>query len=399
MKQFREVFPEEYRSPSYPTQRISQLEELFSTLSKDPDEQFFHLVLIVDGLRLRFLEAENFFKGEVYKEYVKLLEEQSDLKKRRPSMGMANIREWEIEIKKIEVGIDGIQQEKERILSQIKAELDDNESDANPQSFTEYLNLKRLKFSDGKPVSKKRALEFPKIATGMKTWPFLYQSLSRYLPMLDQTDKLLMIPKLVEADAIDRGSDIDGLVEDEAYIQELAQLMMGSDCDGLKEYLLAYRTERIKKREAANQKAKSLQARRVMAHENVISTVAGVRAGNVILVSHEDMNRIGDHRDTIEALKASFKKYAKAKKAGQVNQIIVSDENLPMLQQDVAAIILKGITDLESAKTIGKDAEAQAPGAPRKDEHKRQLFEFEYQQGTLVVDPESGDTPNTQDNR
>jgi len=187
MKQFDQVFPEEYRNPSYPTQRIAQLEEMFSTLSKDPEEHFFHLVLIVDGLRLRFLEADNFFKGKAYKEYIRLLERQSDLKKRKPAMGMANIREWEIELRNVEVSIDGIQQEKERLLSRIKAELDGNESNASPQSFTEYLNLRRLKLWDGKSVSKKKAMDLQKIATDMVTWPFLYQSLSQYLPMFDLT--------------------------------------------------------------------------------------------------------------------------------------------------------------------------------------------------------------------
>jgi len=210
------------------------------------------------------------------------------------------------------------------------------------------------------------------------------------------TDKLLKVPKLVEVDAIDRSNDIDGLVEDEAYIQDLAKLMMGSDCDGLKDYLLANRTVRTKQREVATQKAKSLQARKVKAHDNVISTFAGVRAGSLILISHEDINRIGDHKDTIDALKSAFKKYAKAKKDGQVTQIVVSDENLLMLQHDVAAIVLKGITDLESAKTTCQNAEAQIPGASRKDGHKRQLFEFEYQEGISAVDAESTDIPKTE---
>lgn len=396
MRSFREVFPEEYRSPSYPTQRISQLEEMFSTLSKDPEENFFHLVLIVDGLRLRFLEAEKFFKGEAYKEYIRLLEKESDLKKRKPASGTAYIKEWEIELKKLEASLDGIQQEKERILSRIMAELGGSESNANPQCFTEYLSLKRLKLWDGKPVPKKKAIELQKIAANMETWPLLYQTLSQYLPMFNLADKLLMVPKIVEVDAIDRGNDIDGLVEDEAYIQELAKHIMGSDTDCLKDYLLAYRTERHKQRETAMQKAKSLQARKLKAHDNVISTVAGVRAGGHILISHEDMNRISDHKDTIEALKSVFKKYARAKKDGQVTQNVVSDENLPMLQHDVRAVVLRGIAELESAMATDQNAEAQILGTPRKDEHKRQLFEFEYHRGISVVDTERGNALDTE---
>ena len=36
MKRFDQVFPKEYKSPSYSTQRISQLEELFKIESESP---------------------------------------------------------------------------------------------------------------------------------------------------------------------------------------------------------------------------------------------------------------------------------------------------------------------------------------------------------------------------
>ena len=58
MKRFEDVFPIEYRSPSYPTQRILQLEELFRIESEKTEQRFFHLCLIMEGLRWRFYNAD-----------------------------------------------------------------------------------------------------------------------------------------------------------------------------------------------------------------------------------------------------------------------------------------------------------------------------------------------------
>ncbi len=139
MKRFDDVFPKEYKSPSYPTQRISQLEELFTIESAEPEKRFFHLCLIMDGLRWRFFNAEGFFKGKGHKTYQWLLERQFDLKRRKPASGMALIREWEKETYEIETRIANLEEHKKKILNQIQAELDVDAAFELPKSLAEYL--------------------------------------------------------------------------------------------------------------------------------------------------------------------------------------------------------------------------------------------------------------------
>ena len=95
MKQFDDVFTKEYKSPSYPTQRILQLEDLFKIESERAREAVLPSLLNHGRAPRRFFTADGFFKGKGHKTYQWLLERQIDLKRQKPASGMAPIREWE----------------------------------------------------------------------------------------------------------------------------------------------------------------------------------------------------------------------------------------------------------------------------------------------------------------
>ena len=210
--------------------------------------------------------------GKAHKVYQGLLERQRDLKGRKPASGMAPVREWEEETEDVELRIAGFEEQKKKILDQIQAELEVDAAFELPRSLAEYLGLKRLKYHDGGPVPKGKALALQKIAAGMEVWPYLYYSLPRHMSMFDQTDKLANIPKVVEVDALDRDKETEELVEDDAYIEDLAQFMTGNDTKEIKAYVEGHREARIKAREAATERAKRTRLMKGKVQENVISS-------------------------------------------------------------------------------------------------------------------------------
>jgi hypothetical protein len=398
MKQFDDVFPKEYKSPSYPTQRISQLEDLFKIESEQPEKRFFHLCLIMDGLRLRFYNADEFYKGKGHKTYQRLLERKIDLKRQKPASGMAPIREWEKETQEIATRIANLEEHKKKILDQIQAELDVDEAFELPKSLAEYLGLKRLKYHDGSVVPKRKALELQKIGADMETWPYLYYSLPRHMSMFDQADKLANIPKIVKADALDRGRRIEELVEDDAYVEELAQFLTGNDCEGIKTYIAGHREERDKAREAAKKRPR---VERIQEYVLAEYPDRSLMLGSEVLIAPTDFLQILRSEKYRKELTALFKRYViKGSRSSRqdegprrsILELVVDGDRVPDLKCAVAELIENSKAEAEhEAKVEVPNGGAEAALIRSPSHSRKDLFFGEYWGIDPIRDDEGGE--------
>jgi len=385
MKSFKEVFPPEYNELDYAWRGISELETMFTGESEKPNEGFFFLCLIVDGIKWRFKKTEDFYKGEVYKGYLAALEEQRILATRKPAAGFALQHEWDEKIKSGTLQIEDIEDFKNKIDRQIQIELDCGNEIMLPRSFAEYSGLKRLKYKDGSIPTKKKISELRRIAEEMRKYPYLYYSLSKGQAMFDATDRVVLIPKLIEIDALEPGASVERLVEDDAYIAELRQVVIESDAGALRESITGGREE-LKKRRQAIAKAVKNRPQSETPQEYVLEKRVdrSIMLGNTILIEPEDYVQIQRDEQGRKELAAIFGRYVREasrpsnKYEGpprSITENIVDEEKRQELINAVVEFINKMKAELEQSANPEPTEGETAPVtvAPREIDRKNLL--------------------------
>lgn len=379
MRSFCDVFPEEYQSPSYPTQRISVLEGLFKEYSRAPEKNFFHLALIADGLRLRFLASREFHHGEFYKGYHKRLEELGKLKRQKPTSGAAIIAEWGSKVHELEVIIAKFEGKREVDEKRLHAELETEDGKPIPVEFDEYAKSSRLKYASGVAVPAKKLRELQRIGAALDDIPYVYWELSRQLILFEQTEKLAMVPRIMQVDMIDRLRSIIDLAQDDEYIQGLVVLLKDSDERTLQNHIKGHKEERESKRKEIAEKAKGARLAEKDPREIPISTINGIWAEGTELISKEDWNIVKSDADSMAALKGIFGRNVVS--IGE-RPVLKKESELEVFVRDVRMVVQKKIEQLQKESA---QANQESFNEPRRRPIRDDLFEGEIREG--IFDP------------
>jgi hypothetical protein len=369
MKSFKDVFPsEDYDENRYWERPISELEQMFTPTSEYPNEDFFYLCLIVNGIRCRFKQAEVFYKGHEYRLYLRALEKRRKLEVTKPKNGPELIS-WETAYQKAQNQAEGYEMPMRDIERKLRGELDRWDDVTLPQSFTDYCSLKRLKLHDGSSVPKKKMIELNKVAEAMLEYaPFYYPLLEGH-KLFDMTEKLVLIPKVLEADADYREMSLDELAEDAEYInKDLGEFLDDNDAVDIRKYVAADKKERRQKRVEMEQRVKENKRKTaVPPHELYIRYDGHLMAGNTVLVSREDWGHIQDDEKCRLDLKAIIKQYKRSstrmarpeegpRKA--VTKQLVDDDKLQPLQRAIGEYLQKREKKLAASKQDGEQPTA-----------------------------------------
>jgi hypothetical protein len=367
MKSFKEVFPaEDYNEAAYGWRKITELETMFTQASQDSNEDFFYLCLIVDGLWWRCSEAERFYKGKNYKQYLEVLEELRQLVRNKPTDGQDT--EWKNAIQKKQNQVESYEEEMNEIERKLRGDLDLWHDEKLPRSFAEYCGLKRLKCYNGKVATRKKILELRKIAEGMLQFaPFYYPLLGR-LKLFEITDKVVLVPKILETDADSREQSLDGLSLDLGYAQELAEFLDTHNVADIKGYIEADKTERKRKREDMDRKAKENRKKKAIPPHRIYPRFdQQLMAGDEVLLSREDWWAIKEDTKSLEEVKAILHKFSKPAMrearpeegpSRMITEPVIDDDKLQALQDALSEYMRENKRQKEIAsKPAGEVAE------------------------------------------
>ena len=223
--------------------KIYAQEELLNDALSDPEENVHQLFLLGSGIRMRFGPAEEFFGKAVEEKYHREVLKGEELKKTRP-IGAAAQRAWGKELEDNELQVASYERWVAEIKENLRMELAADYSDELPMTFDQYAGTGRLVGPDEKPLTKKKVIEMARVGKDERVWPYLYVGLGERINLFEASEELTMIPRIIEIAEEDIRRPIEELVEDDAYIADLAELLMNNNPDGLRDWIDGYRVVR-----------------------------------------------------------------------------------------------------------------------------------------------------------
>jgi len=207
-------------------------------------EELVKIVRIVDGIRWRFVEAEKFFGKAAEERYHSALENRDRLRKTMPMGNAEALRKWQKDVETNQQKIESFETWIKEIEATLRQELAEDFTFKLPRTFDQYAGCHRLTVAYEKPVTKKKILEMGCIGEDIGEWPYLYARLQEKIVLFDALEELTMVPRILEIAQEDIGRPMEELVEDDAYIADLAELLMNNNPNGLRDWIEGYRAVR-----------------------------------------------------------------------------------------------------------------------------------------------------------
>jgi len=314
MRKFDEVFRDR-KERDFCWMKISEQEELFEDAMSDPEENVHQLFLLASGIRMRFGPAEEFFGKVVEEQYHHEVLKSGELKKTRPIGGAEVQRAWIKNIEENKLTIEMYESQIKDIEVKLRQELAEDYSYKLPRTFDEYAGRRRLAMTDGEAITKKKVIELARIGKDERAWPYLYIGLGERMNLFDATEELTMVPRILEIAEEDIGRPIEDLVEDDAYIDELAEMLLSKNKVELREWIDGYRHERMHAEKPRTKKKKEKKSIFPTApvRKVLLPVYEGpghmLMAGRIVVLEGEDAVRISGDEYIAKAFREITKQF------------------------------------------------------------------------------------------
>jgi len=234
------------RPMAFGSMPIRKLEHSFNSDSFDTRGNFHALVLEVGAIRLRYRKPEEFFGRASEEKYHAELQRQDALEAAKPNGGVKAQEAWQVEHEKCRAKLAEYEKVVAELDRYILAELDLGKGEKIPRTFDEYAGRKRLCGPEGTPLTKKKVLELAKLEGPLLDWPCLFRSLGERVDLFAATEELTLVPRLVRFEAADLQKNPEELLEDEAYLEGLAEKLLEYEAEELRDLLNGWLVDRAR---------------------------------------------------------------------------------------------------------------------------------------------------------
>jgi len=243
MKTFAVVF-DGLSENNYAWRPICTLEEMVIEYLRQPQEYFTESVLAIEGIQERFWRPEEFHGKAVEEKYHSALIRRDNLPKTRPIGGELVQRKWLKDVEDNRLEIDAFEKRIAEIDEYLVKEFGVGSAKGLPRTFDQYAGKHRIIGADEKPLTKKKMLELAQNGFDIKKWPYLFARLHEQLKLFDFSEEIAMLPRVLAIAAEDKGCTVEDLVEDDKYIDELGDLILQNNREGLRRWIEGYRPVR-----------------------------------------------------------------------------------------------------------------------------------------------------------